>query len=106
MTRSWAKLPAALRRPEPFQPSDAPFWSDDYIATRLLIAHLDQTDDAASRPLADLDRCVDALTCAAATITDIVTRAQFVIEPLWSTLAGEAHADRSPWLAVVARKPT
>ena len=59
--RSWSDLHAALRRPLPFQPSDAPFWDDDYIAGRLLIAHLDQSDDAASRPSSDLDRCVAAL---------------------------------------------
>ena len=59
--RSWSELHAALRRPLPFQASDAPFWNDDYIAGRLLIAHLDQSDDAASRPSSDLDRCVAAL---------------------------------------------
>ena len=62
MTWSIAELLIALRRPMPFEPSDAPFWSDDYIADQLLIVHLDQNDDAASRPFTQLDLCVAALT--------------------------------------------
>lgn len=38
-----------------------------------------------------------------ATIRDNLSRAGFTIERLWSTLAGDACVDGSPWLAVVAR---
>ncbi|HET9647578.1 MAG TPA: class I SAM-dependent methyltransferase [Microlunatus sp.] len=51
-------LRRALQRPEPFEPSDAPFWDDPYIARQLLSVHLDQDDEAASRPAVQLDRCV------------------------------------------------
>ncbi len=62
MTDTFAQLTAAIRRPTPFQPSDAPFWTDDYIAGQLLTTHLDQSDDAASRTLPELDRCAALLT--------------------------------------------
>lgn len=54
-------LAAAARRPEPFEASDAPFWTDPYIAEQLLQAHLDQHTDAASRTAPELDACVKAL---------------------------------------------
>ncbi len=40
-----------------------------------------------------------------AMIRDSLARAGFMIEQLWSTLAGDAYVDGSPWLAVVARVP-
>lgn len=51
----------ASARPEPYAPSDGPFWDDPYIATRLLEAHLDQGTDAASRRSDEIDRTVDHL---------------------------------------------
>jgi SAM-dependent methyltransferase len=51
----------AVARPTPFQPSDAPFWDDPYIATQLLAAHLDETHDAASRPGSVIEASVAAL---------------------------------------------
>ena len=54
-------LVESLARPEPFAPSDAPFWDDPHISEHLLRAHLDPENPAASRP-------PDAL---AATVTDL-----------------------------------
>ena len=39
------------------------------------------------------------------TIRDHLARARFVIEQLWSTLAGDEYVDGSSWLAVVVRAP-
>lgn len=55
---------AASRRPEPFEPSDAPFWDDPHIAPFLLAAHLDDGTHAASRPSARIDAEVRALADA------------------------------------------
>jgi SAM-dependent methyltransferase len=51
----------AVARPSLFQPSDAPFWDDPYVATQLLAAHLDESHDAASRPRPVIEASVDAL---------------------------------------------
>ncbi len=48
----------ATRTPEPFEPSEAPFWADPYISARLLEFHLDGSTPAASRVPADLDAAV------------------------------------------------
>lgn len=52
---------AASRPPEPFEPSEAPFWDDPHIAVSLLATHLDETSALASRTGAELDRAVAAL---------------------------------------------
>jgi hypothetical protein len=44
------RLAAACARPEPFSPSDAPFWDDPHLSAQLLAAHLEPAGDAASRP--------------------------------------------------------
>ncbi len=36
------------RRPEPYEPGEAQFWTDPYVATQMLQAHLDPNTDAAS----------------------------------------------------------
>lgn len=46
-------------KPEPFTPGDSRFWTDPYIAKRLLEAHLDPTLDAASRSPQMIDKTVD-----------------------------------------------
>ncbi|MDO8107606.1 methyltransferase domain-containing protein [Isoptericola sp. b441] len=51
----------AARRPEPFQPSEAPFWDDPYIAGQLLGFHLDDRTEAASRPSSVIARDVGVL---------------------------------------------
>ena len=55
------KIQRACRRPAPFEPSEAPFWDDEYIAAQLLLAHLDDAHDAASRPIGTIRRTVDLL---------------------------------------------
>ncbi len=42
-------LEQALQRPEPYTKSSHPFWDDEYIATQMLLHHLDPDHDAASR---------------------------------------------------------
>ena len=58
-------LAHALGRPAPFEPHDAPFWDDPYIASQMLRAHLDPSTDAASRRpetvRATVEHLVDAL---------------------------------------------
>jgi hypothetical protein len=46
------------RAPEPFQRSDAPFWDDPHISEHLLNAHLDDRNEAASRPEAEIDGAI------------------------------------------------
>ena len=54
-----AAIAARDARPEPFAPSDAPFWDDPWISRQLLAAHLDDTVEAASRPLETMQESVD-----------------------------------------------
>lgn len=54
-------LVARARRPDPFEPSDAPFWDDPHISTHLLRAHLDDTVEEASRPAETIHATVDRL---------------------------------------------
>jgi SAM-dependent methyltransferase len=49
------------RRPEPFEPSEAPFWDDPYISGELLRAHLDDADEWASRPYSTIVATIDRL---------------------------------------------
>ena len=56
-----ARAVAASRRPEPFEPSEGPFWDDPHIAVGLLAAHLDDTTEAASRPGPQIDLTVAGL---------------------------------------------
>lgn len=53
-----ARAVAACRPPQPFEPSDAPFWDDPHIAAGLLAAHLDDAVEAASRPGPTIDSAV------------------------------------------------
>lgn len=48
-------------RPEPFAPSNAPFWADPYISARLLEYHFDDASEAASRPGPVIRAIVDRL---------------------------------------------
>ncbi len=57
-------LAHASRRPEPFEPSEAPFWDDPYIGTQLLAAHLDDSHAGASRPGAEIEATVAHLVAA------------------------------------------
>jgi len=54
-----AAIVARDARPEPFAPSEAPFWNDPWISRQLLAAHLDDTVEAASRPLETMQESVD-----------------------------------------------
>ncbi|MDI9590513.1 MAG: class I SAM-dependent methyltransferase [Acidobacteriota bacterium] len=57
ITVNLALLQQLQRRPEPFEPGEAHFWDDPYIAEQMLAAHLDpQTDAAASRRPEVIDR--------------------------------------------------
>ncbi len=55
------RLAALATRPPRFEPHDAPFWDDPYIAAQMLAAHLDPTTDAASRQPETIARTVDWL---------------------------------------------
>ena len=61
MTVRIEDLQARARRPEPFQPSDAPFWEDPYISGELLRTHLDDTGEGASRPFGTIVATVNRL---------------------------------------------
>jgi SAM-dependent methyltransferase len=54
-------LEARAGRPEPFEPSEAPFWDDPHISTGLLAAHLDDDVEEATRPIAAIRATVDRL---------------------------------------------
>jgi cyclopropane fatty-acyl-phospholipid synthase-like methyltransferase len=56
-----ADLERALARPARFEPHDAPFWDDPYIAARMLESHLDASSDAASMRPDVVRRAVDHL---------------------------------------------
>ena len=56
-----AEVAARARRPEPFEPSEAPFWDDPYISGELLKSHFDDTTEAASRPFGMIVATVDRL---------------------------------------------
>jgi SAM-dependent methyltransferase len=95
-----AALRHALRRPKPFEPSDAPFWDDPYIARQLLSVHLDQADEAASRPTDQLDRCVanllrHGLAGPGRTVLDLGCGPGLVAEQLAATGASVAGIDLS-----------
>ncbi|MGC4190271.1 MAG: methyltransferase domain-containing protein [Thermomicrobiales bacterium] len=60
-----AAIAARDTRPEPFTPSEAPFWDDPWISRQLLAAHLDDTVEAASRPLETMQESVDAFVANA-----------------------------------------
>jgi SAM-dependent methyltransferase len=49
------------RRPELFDPSEAPFWDDPYISGELLKTHLDDAQEAASRPATVVQATVERL---------------------------------------------
>jgi len=51
-------LSTLQRRPPIFEPGQAQFWDDPYISTQMLKAHLDPTNDAASRKPETIDRSV------------------------------------------------
>lgn len=53
-----ARAVAACRVPEPFEPSEAPFWDDPHIGPALLATHLDDAVEAASRSGPTMDRAV------------------------------------------------
>lgn len=52
----WSKILPPDRIPEPFFPGDGSFWADPYISSHVVLAHLDQSSDDASRPLEKIDR--------------------------------------------------
>lgn len=52
-------IAARSAAPEPFAPSEAPFWDDPWISQQLLAAHLDDSVEAASRPLETMQESVD-----------------------------------------------
>lgn len=52
--RDWVTLEKANRRPRPFDPGEGLFWADPYIAEHVVWAHLDDTSEDASRPLAQV----------------------------------------------------
>jgi SAM-dependent methyltransferase len=53
-----AALAHLAARPPRFAPHEAPFWDDPHIARQMLAAHLDPTNDAASRRPETIDRTV------------------------------------------------
>ncbi len=55
------QIERAARRPQLFEPSQAPFWDDPYIAEQLLATHLDDRTEAASRPATVIAEVVDFL---------------------------------------------
>ena len=52
---------ARTRKPALFEPSEAPFWDDPHISRELLRCHLDDTQEAASRPATAIRAIVDRL---------------------------------------------
>ena len=56
------KILPLLKKPDLWQRSPAPFWDDGHISKGMLEAHLNPELDAASRPLATIDRSVKWLT--------------------------------------------
>lgn len=50
-----------FNEPKQYEKSEREFWLDPYISKQLLKAHLDQTNDGASRKLSVIDRSVDWL---------------------------------------------
>lgn len=61
MTTVIDRILAATARPEPFQPSDAPFWDDPHISAELLALHFDESVEAASRSAPIIEATVDRL---------------------------------------------
>ena len=55
------QIERAAGRPRLFEPSQAPFWDDPFIARQLLAVHLDERTEAASRPLDVITATVDHL---------------------------------------------
>ncbi len=51
----------AQKKPEPFTPGEPIFWDDPYISSQMLKAHLDVTNDLASRRLETIQGTVDWL---------------------------------------------
>lgn len=45
-------------KPEPFTPGEPLFWDDPHISTQMLAAHLDPTNDRASRRPETIERSV------------------------------------------------
>lgn len=61
MTLRVEDVHARAGRPEPFRPSDAPFWQDPYISAQLLAVHLDDSTELASRPRPTIAATVERL---------------------------------------------
>ena len=55
------QLLALQEKPQPFAPGEPLFWDDPYISEQMLSAHLDPTNDLASRRPDTIDRSVDWL---------------------------------------------
>lgn len=51
-------------QPAPFTPGESPLWNDPHISAQMLAAHLDSTNDLASRRPEIIDRVVDWLVQA------------------------------------------
>lgn len=56
-----AQLQALQGKPHPFTPGEPHFWDDPYISTQMLAAHLNPTNDLASRRPETIDRSIDWL---------------------------------------------
>jgi len=52
----WKALDTARRKPRPFSPGTGLFWSDPYLASHVVWAHLDDRTDDASRTLARIEK--------------------------------------------------
>lgn len=59
-----SQLLALQEKPQPFAPGEPLFWDDPYISEQMLSAHLDPTNDLASRRPQTIDRSVDWLVRA------------------------------------------
>ena len=96
-------------RPEPFTPSDAPFWDDPHLSTQLLAAHLDEHVEAASRPPAVLRAAVDRLVregwvergsrvldlgCGPGLVAELLAEAGCVVTGVDLSVRSVAHARR------------
>lgn len=55
----YQQLLPLMQIPRPYQPNVHPFWDDEYISARMLEAHLNPQEDAASRVPAFMDRSAD-----------------------------------------------
>ncbi len=53
------RLAELLQPPEPWAPGEPHFWDDPHISAQMLVAHLDPTTNAASRPPQVIDASVE-----------------------------------------------